>query len=160
MRNGVSRNGNLAGGLGGANNGPWDGTRGGADARALNNFDPANPQPGQAFPTQAQAEQAYNDMMRDIARLRNSVQDDKDLSREYQELQRRAQQLDPKHANNDPELSQRIGSAAIASVDQVELLLRRKMEGTDGSVRSANPKSAPPGYDTAVAEYYKRLSKQ
>jgi hypothetical protein len=39
-------------------------------------------------------------------------------------------------------------------------MLRRKMDSTDGSVRSANPLQVPPGYDAAVAEYNKRLSKQ
>ena len=30
----------------------------------------------------------------------------------------------------------------------------------DGSVRSTSPRNIPPGYDSAVAEYTKRLSKQ
>jgi hypothetical protein len=128
-----------------------------AEARAQNNF---NGDPGQGIQTPAQAEQAYNEMMRDIARLRGTVQEDKELMREYQDLVRRAQELDPKHWNNDPELAQRVGAAAISSVDQVELMLRRKMDSTDGSVRSANPRQVPPGYDAAVAEYNKRLSKQ
>jgi len=35
--------------------------------------------------------------MRDIGRLRSAVVDDKDLQREYQDLVRRAQELDPRH---------------------------------------------------------------
>ena len=66
-------------------------------------------------------EAAYNDLMRDIGRLRNSVTDDKDLAREFQDLMRRAQQLDPRHMNNDPQLSEVIGAQAFSEIDEVEL---------------------------------------
>ena len=36
----------------------------------------------------------------------------------------------------------------------------KKLEASDGSVRSVSPRNTPPGYADAVAEYYKRLSKQ
>ena len=98
--------------------------------------------------------------MRDIGRLRNSVTDDKDLAREFQDLMRRAQQLDPRHMNNDPQLSEVIGAQAFSEIDEVELVLRRKLAEGDGSVRSTTPRNTPPGYADSVAEYYKRLSQQ
>jgi hypothetical protein len=48
----------------------------------------------------------------------------------------------------------------MPAIDQMELLLRRKLGANDGSIRSVNPRNIPPGYAAAVAEYTKRLSKQ
>jgi hypothetical protein len=126
----------------------WDGTNTGAAWDGNNQDKPQNP------------EQAYNDMMRDINRLRGAVADDKDLTREYLDLAQRAQQLDPKHWNNQGQLDSVVGSQVMSAVDQIELILRRKLTANDGSVRSANPRNTPPGHADAVAEYYKRLSKQ
>jgi hypothetical protein len=113
----------------------------------------------QSAPTLAQAEQAYNDLMRDLSRLRGSTGNDKDLSREFQQLVKQAQQLDPKKWGDSARLSGVINGQILTAIDQVELLLRRKLDA-DGSVRSASPRNTPPGYANAVAEYYKRLSKQ
>jgi len=114
---------------------------------------------GQVAPGPAQAEAVYGDLMRDLSRLRASVADDKDAAREYNELVRQAQQLDPKRWATNGQLSEVIGNQLANSLDEVELLIRRKMDAGDGSVRSANPRNTPPGYANAVAEYYKRLSK-
>ncbi len=121
-----------------------------------------SPTPGFGEPggQPANAEAAFGEIVRDLGRLRSSVSDDKDLSREIGDLQRRVQQLDPRNPGNDPRLSSVIGSQVLAEVDEVELLLRRKLDAKDGSVRSVNPRNTPTGYADAVAEYYKRLSKQ
>ncbi len=111
------------------------------------------------LPPNVTPEQAYNELMRDIGRLRGSIADDKDLSREYQDLVRRAQELDPRHMNNDSQLGAVIGAQALSEIDELELVLRRKLSANDGSVRSTSPRNTPPGYAEAVAEYYKRLSK-
>jgi hypothetical protein len=111
------------------------------------------------LPPNVTPEQAYGDLMRDIGRLRASVADDKDLNREYQDLVRRAQELDPRHMNNDPQLGSVIGAQALSQIDELELVLRRKLASSDGSVRSTSPRNIPPGYAEAVAEYTKRLSK-
>jgi len=112
------------------------------------------------LPPNVTPEQAYSDLMRDIGRLRNAVIDDKDLNREYQDLVRRAQELDPRHMTNDPQLGSVIGAQALSEIDELELVLRKKLAAGDGSVRSTSPRNIPPGYDAAVAEYTKRLSKQ
>ena len=49
--------------------------------------------------------------------------------------------------------------AVLAQVEQIELMLRRKVDGQEGSVRSATPQAVPPGYSNAVAEYFRKLSK-
>jgi len=156
---GGPRGGNNAGAFGGAN-GPLTGNGWQGDSRRIDgtNFD--NPQSARNTPTPAQAEQAYNDLMRDLSRLRAATGNDKDLAREYQQLVAQAQQLDPKKWGNSGQLSEVISGQVLTAIDQVELLLRRKLDANDGSVRSASPRNAPPGYANAVAEYYKRLSKQ
>jgi hypothetical protein len=99
-------------------------------------------------------------MMRDLGRLRGSVSDDKDLSREYQQLVKQAQQLDPKKWGSNLKLTDVINGQVLSAIDQVELLLRRKMDANDGSVRSSRPQNIPPGYANAFGDYTKRLSKQ
>jgi hypothetical protein len=122
------------GGMGGSN-GPLMGSGFQGDPRRLDGMGMENPQPA---PTRAQADQAYNDLMRDLGQ---------------------AQQLDPKKWGDSARLSGVINGQILTAIDQVELLLRRKLDA-DGSVRSASPRNTPPGYANAVAEYYKRLSKQ
>ena len=137
---------------GGPGDQPFGATNyGGGDTR-MGVLPPYNPN--------ATPEQVYGDLMRDIGRLRGSVADDKDLNREYQDLLRRAQELDPRHMNNDPQLGAVIGAQALSEIDEMELVLRKKLAASDGSVRSTSPRNIPPGYDAAVAEYTKRLSKQ
>jgi hypothetical protein len=118
------------------------------------------PMNGTPTPTPAQAEAMYGDLMKDLARLRASVADDKDAMREYNQLVQQSQRLDPKRWGDSGQLNSVIGNQMANAIDEVELLLRRKLEATDGSVRSANPRNTPPGYANAVAEYYKKLSKQ
>jgi hypothetical protein len=130
------------------------------DNRRIDGTNLTDPQTAEGRPTPAQNEAAYNDLMRDLSRLRAGVTDDKDLSREYQQLLQQARQLDPKKWTGNAQLSDVINGQLLSAIDQVELMLRRKMDANDGSVRSANPRNAPPGYADAVAEYYKRLSKQ
>lgn len=120
----------------------------------------ADPQSSRETLTPRQAEQAYNDLIRDLGRLRNAMGDDKDLNREYQQTLKQVQQLNPNKWGNNAQLSEVINGQVLTAIDQVELLLRRKLDANDGSVRSASPRNIPPGYANAVAEYNKRLSKQ
>ena len=86
--------------------------------------------------------------------------DDKDLAREYQDLLRRAQEMDPRKWNNDPRLNAVINGQALSEIDEVELMLRKKLDANQSSVRATTPRTTAPGYADAVAEYYKRLSRQ
>jgi hypothetical protein len=48
----------------------------------------------------------------------------------------------------------------LGDIQQVEMELRRKVEEANGgSVRSGGNAYIPPGYDKAVADYFKNLSK-
>jgi len=72
----------------------------------------------------------------------------------------RTQGLDPaRFATQDAELAARIASQAMTELDQLELMLRKKADGADGSVRSPSPNTVAPGYGNAWGEYTKKLSK-
>jgi hypothetical protein len=110
--------------------------------------------------TRAQQDQAYNQIQRQLSQLRQQVQGDPQLTREYQDLVNRTQGLDPtRFAAGDAELSARIASQAMTELDQLELMLRKKADGADGSVRSPSPNTVAPGYGNAWGEYTKKLSK-
>ncbi len=111
-------------------------------------------------PIPANPDAAYSDLMRDIGRLRAAAGDDKDIAREIQDLTKRAQDLDPRHSNNEAQLGAVINGQALSEVDELELIIRRKLQAGDSSVRSASPQTVAPGYADAVAEYNRRLSKQ
>jgi len=143
-----------------ANGGPNGGGYGYADGPRNYGGGPINEQWRPGDPTTRQSpEAAYSDLMRDIGRLRNQVSDDKDVSRELQDLTKRAQDLDPRHWNNDAQLGAVINAQALSEIDELELVLRRKLQATESSVRSTSPRNVAPGYADAVAEYNRRLSK-
>jgi hypothetical protein len=70
------------------------------------------------------------------------------------------QRLNPFAYGNDPELLSRIQAAMLGDVQQVEMELRRKVdEANGGNIRSAGQEVITPGYEDAVAEYRRKLSK-
>jgi len=98
--------------------------------------------------------------VRQLGQIRNEVSADPQLARQYQDLVSRAQGLDPaKWPTQDAELAQRIAAEALTQLDELELLLRRKADNADGSVRSTSPATVAPGYGNAWGEYTKKLSK-
>jgi hypothetical protein len=164
-RQGGARAGNFGdinnrGGQGG-NGGPINGTAWQGGPRTIDGImnSARDPNSGQQM-SRADAEQTYNDLVRDLGRLRGQLGNDKDLAREYQQLMGEVQQIDPKQWGAHQQMQDVIEGQLRSAIDEVELLLRRKLAANDGSVRSVNPRNTPPGYSNAVAEYYKRLSKQ
>ena len=55
----------------------------------------------------------------------------------------------------------RYSAALLSGVEQVEIVLRRKVDETtgNGSVRSPGGEKVPQGCADAVAEYFRKLSK-
>jgi hypothetical protein len=92
--------------------------------------------------------------------LQQQMRDDPGALRDIQGLMRDLRQLDPVASSNDPLLAERI-QAALAGVEQVEMELRRKLDATTpgGAVRSPGGEKVPQGYEGAVADYFKKLSK-
>jgi hypothetical protein len=113
--------------------------------------DHVNPQAGSAIPTPAQAQVDYDNLVRDLGRLRSEIAGDRDLAREYQQLLERARQLDPNRWATTPQLAEVINNQVLSEIDEVEPMLRSKAQANDSSVRGANPRNSPPGYADAIA---------
>jgi hypothetical protein len=131
-----------------------------AENRTLDGVGHVNPQSGSAIPTPAQAQVDYDNLIRDLGRLRPNIGNDRDAARQYQQLVERARQLDPSRWATAPQLAEVINNQVLSEIDELELMLRRKAQANDGSVRGASPRDIPPGYSDAIAEYNRKLSKQ
>ncbi|HTR48149.1 MAG TPA: hypothetical protein VMM16_12260 [Verrucomicrobiae bacterium] len=163
------QNGTQAGNYGGAVD---DGYRQGYDpgrARGGNRnwyIDTGNnsnlPQPAapENSPVPADPERAYQQALNSLDQLHQSVEDDPEIAREVQDLIRQMQKLDPKRFPGNPVLLEQLHTQVLNQVDDLELQLQRKLDGKQsGQVRSADSKTIPAGYQDAVADYFRRLSK-
>jgi hypothetical protein len=104
-------------------------------------------------------ERAYRDSMTELDRLRQTVRDDPESLRQVQELIREMQGLDPSRFPGNPALVEQLRSQVLSDVDKLELQLRRNVEGQQaGAVRNSESLPIPPGYEDAVAAYFRRLS--
>jgi hypothetical protein len=132
------------GGAGGAN---WIGN----GVRGRYNDGPIRPEDVEASARRTEAS---------LQQLQQQLKDDPNMQRDIQGLVRDLRQFDPLHYTDDPLLNQRI-LAAMASVEQVEIELRRKLDQSGGgAVRSPGSEPVPQGYSDAVADYFRKLSKQ
>jgi hypothetical protein len=105
-------------------------------------------------------ERTYRGAFESLGRVEQQLRDDPATARDIQSLMRDLRNFDPRHSTDDPLLSQRI-QAALAGAEQVEMELRRKLEESSGggSVRSPAGERVPQGYQDAVADYFRKLSK-
>lgn len=99
------------------------------------------------------------EMMRDLALLRQSLSQNPDLAREAADLLREIQRNYIGQTQSGL-LDERIARQVLPNVEQLELMLRRQVEATGGAqARSGASDPVPPGYADAVAEYFRKLSK-
>jgi hypothetical protein len=92
-----------------------------------------------------------------LRELENNPQLGKDLRDRIHDMYR----LDPQLSPGNPELMNRIESQMLGGVEQIELQLRRQLDDQQGgAVRSGSTEPVPQGYADAVAEYFRRLSKE
>jgi hypothetical protein len=116
---------------------------------------------GGAFWDPVIARRNYDDAVRDIGRLENAVRDNPDMLRQLRDIGAILPSLDPNRFPNGMGRDlESIFAKAMANIEQIEVQLRRKVEEQNGgAIRSATPQPAPPGYADAVADYFRRLSK-
>jgi hypothetical protein len=101
-------------------------------------------------------EQGYRESLRDLNQLRDFVRTHPELSDDYLQLMHA---LNPA-AQNDAELSGRIGREVLPEMERLELELRRKLDEKNADqVRSAGSETIPQGYSDAIADYFRKLSK-
>ena len=105
-------------------------------------------------------ERSYQQSLDGLNQLRPAVENDPETARELQELIREMQQLDPKRFPGNPALFEQLHTQVLNDVDKLELQLQRKLDDKQsGQIRSSNPMPMPAGYQDAVADYFRRLSK-
>jgi hypothetical protein len=69
------------------------------------------------------------------------------------------QRLDPRRFPGDPAVEQELYGRVLSEVDRLQLQLSLAAQGGQpGAVRSDRPLDVPPGYQQAVADYYRQLS--
>jgi hypothetical protein len=150
---------------GGANGDVRLGGRG-TDGAVWNNINTGNNRYGaqrqQSTPSDAagnlsDTERAYQQEMRELNQLRQMTHDDPQTAKEVADLTRQMQHLDPNRFPGNPAMVEQMHRDALSSVDRLELELQRA--GIAAEARTGKPYAVPAGYQDAVAEYYKRLSK-
>jgi hypothetical protein len=117
--------------------------------------------PGGAFWDPQVARRSYEEAVRDVNRLEGAVRDNPDLLRQLRDVGNALPALDPnRYPNGMGRDLEKLFLQAMTNIEQVEVQLRRKVEEQNGgAIRSATPQPPPPGYADAVADYFRRLSK-
>jgi hypothetical protein len=140
------------GGARGGNNNWWIDTG--------NNSNLPQPVAPDNSPLPPDPERSYQQSLDGLNQLRQTVGSDPETGRELQELIREMQQLDPRRFPGNPALFEQLHTQVLNDVDKLELQLQRKLDDKQsGQIRSSNPMPMPAGYQDAVADYFRRLSK-
>jgi hypothetical protein len=114
---------------------------------------------GGPAPDSATTQREYEETVRQLNRMQQSVRSDPATAKEIQQLLNEVGRLDPRRFNADPARLAQLEQKLFAEVEQAELVLRRKLDEGNGSIRTSAPQDVPPGYSDAVAEYFRRLSR-
>ncbi len=143
--------------IGGRQDGGWQ--RGGDDASNRGDWRPNLPSGVQpADPTRA-----FRDGRVELSQIERALRSDPEFAREVEALRREMERL-PMTASRfpgNPALLNKEQQKLMHEVEQLELMLRRKVEEKQGAqVRAATEQPVPENYRKAVAEYFRRLSKE
>jgi len=97
----------------------------------------------------------------ELNQLRQTVQDDPETLRQVQDLIREMQNLDPRRFPGNPAMVEQLHAQVLSDVDKLELRLQRTANDKQSDqIRNSNTDTVPSGYQDAVAEYFRRLSKR
>jgi hypothetical protein len=111
-------------------------------------------------PAPADPERTYQQGMAELSKLHHLAQNDPAALKQIQELVKEMQRLDPRRFPGNPIMVEQLHVEVLSGVDKLELQLRHDSDGeAPGQVRSTKEPQIPAGYEEAVAEYYRRLSK-
>ena len=139
---------------------------GGAVGTAWNNVNTGNnhfDRSGRAAPDNSPVlgdpEAAYRQGMEELSQLHHLAQNDPTALKEIQDLVREMQRLDPKRFPGNPAMVEQLHTEVLTGVDKLELQLRHDSDDQPGQVRTTKEPPVPPGYEEAVAEYFRRLGK-
>jgi hypothetical protein len=139
---------------------------GGAVGTAWNNINTGNnrfDRSGRAAPDNspvpADPEATYRQGLDELNQLHHLAQNDPTALKEIQDLVREMQRLDPKRFPGNPAMVEQLHTEVLSGVDKLELQLRQDSDDQPGQVRTTKEPPVPPGYEDAVAEYFRRLGK-
>jgi hypothetical protein len=108
----------------------------------------------------ADAQRVIEQGMGELNQLRQIAKGDPTAEKQIQDLAQELQKLDPSRFVGNPTMVEELHAKVLNDVDKLELQLRRDPnEPQEGQVRTAKQPNVPAGYEDAVAEYYRRLSK-
>jgi len=108
----------------------------------------------------ADIERAYQEALRDLDELRQTVRGEPGPLGGIQDLLRELNRLDPRRFPGNPAMIEQLHTQMLTSVDKLELQIRRQMdEKQTGQVRTGDALRVPDGYQDSVAEYFRQLSK-
>jgi hypothetical protein len=98
--------------------------------------------------------------MSELNQLRGLAKGDPNVQKQIDALTQEMLKLDPSRFPGNPAMVEELHTKVLNDVDKLELQLRRDPNQPQvGQVRTATPANVPPGYQDAVAEYYRRLGK-
>ena len=95
----------------------------------------------------------------ELNQLRQTLQDDPEAIRQVDSLIQEMQRLDPRRFPGNPALVEQLHAQVLNDVNKLELQLRRQANDKSGQIRSTDSAPVPTGYQDAVADYFRRLSK-
>jgi hypothetical protein len=102
---------------------------------------------------------AARDIGRQLSELKTQFKDSPEISKQIAELEREIQKLTIGEIAA-PEMEERLRRTVLPNLQALEVQLRRQIEEQGGGqVRSGATDKVPPGYSDAVADYFRRLSK-
>jgi len=111
--------------------------------------------------SQADLERAFQQALRDLDELRQTVRGQPGPLGDIQDLLRELNRLDPRRFPGNPAMLEELHAQVLTSVDKIELRLRRELdEKQPGQVRGGDTLRVPDGYQDSVADYFRRLSER
>jgi hypothetical protein len=106
------------------------------------------------------ANRAWRDGMQSLSELRSLAGESPETQPEIDAVIREMQRLDPNKFPGNPALLEQMRTQFLPGLEQLELKLRRELEGQQtGNVRSGTQERIPAGYSDQVADYFRRLSR-
>lgn len=148
------------GGLMGRQQGAGGPAPGSYAAMNFGDWQPAEPRSASPSQDPAAFARAYQDAVRELTRLRGTLAEAPDEARELEALLSEFRRYDPRRTPGNPALLERMRAQFLAELDRLELQWRRRLGEAAEAARTAAGEPAPPGYAEAVAEYFRRLSRQ
>jgi hypothetical protein len=106
-------------------------------------------------------ERNFSQSLRELESMRGKLGGNEQDQAEIKKLLQEMAALDPNKFKGNPALVDQMRAQLLPVLEQLELKLRRDLEGKEGAneAKSATPDRVPSGYADQVAEYFRKLSK-